>query len=184
MKKVNEIDLYYWDLIEELLREQRHDFLNEIQIIFGYIKLNKIDKAVEYINKVSNNARICSKLSNLNCLDLCLMLNEKFNKCKDLDINIDFEVYSVGEKSEFLNKNIKEAIVFFEKAVDIILGFMYNNPNFEEYIFYIEETSENFILKVDLNYFSDIEQLRKKLDLSYGEVILDEDYLIYEIELN
>ncbi|SHG88491.1 Spo0B domain-containing protein [Tepidibacter thalassicus] len=184
MKKINEIDLYYWDLIEKLLREQRHDFLNEIQIIFGYIKLNKIDKAVEYINKVSYSAKVCSKLSNLNCIDLYLILNEKLRKCKELGINVNFEVYSVGERKDFLGKNILKSLNYFEKAIDIVLDFVYNNSNFEEYIFYIEETPECFALKVDLSYFNDISCLEKKLNLSCGEFYLCKDYLIYEIEFN
>ncbi len=184
MKEINEMRLYYWELIEELLREQRHDFLNEIQIIYGYIKLNKLDKAIDYINKVSKNAKVCSKLSNLNCIELYLVLFDKFKRVRDLGLNINFEVYSDGEKKDFLDKDIKKAIDSFNKAMDMILDFMYNNSDFEEHIFYIEETPESFIFKVDLAYLKESEHLKEKFKVFQGNIHVEEEYLIYELELD
>jgi sensor histidine kinase regulating citrate/malate metabolism len=37
------------------LREQRHDFLNHLQVISGFIQINKIDKAKEYLLSLSDS---------------------------------------------------------------------------------------------------------------------------------
>ncbi|MCT4507426.1 MAG: Spo0B domain-containing protein [Tepidibacter sp.] len=183
MKKINDSDLKYWNLIDELLRNQRHDFLNEIQIIFGYIKLNKIDEAVKYINKVRKEASINSKLSNLSCVDLYLMIEKKLKQCLSKGLNIDFEIYTNAKREDFKNKDISKSLIYMERALDIIFNYMNNNNEFEEYIIYIEETSECFILKVALEYLEDIESIKKELDSHLTEIIIEEDYLIYEIEL-
>ena len=49
----------------ELLRKERHEFMNNLQIIYGYLQINKNDKALEYIKKVSKNNSILSELYNL-----------------------------------------------------------------------------------------------------------------------
>lgn len=49
-----------------------------------------------------------------------------------------------------------------QKALDIIFDYMNNNNEFEEYIIYIEETSECFVLKVAHEYLKDIESIKKE----------------------
>jgi hypothetical protein len=34
----------------ELLRKQRHDFLNHLQVIYGLLQLSKMERALEYID--------------------------------------------------------------------------------------------------------------------------------------
>ncbi|MEJ8554269.1 Spo0B domain-containing protein [Tepidibacter sp. Z1-5] len=184
MGKINDLDLKYWNLIDDLLKHQRHDYLNEIQIIFGYIKLNKIDEAVEYINKIRNEASINSKLSNLSCVDLYLMFEKKLKQCRKEGVNIDFNVYTNAKREDFKNKEVSKMLTYMEKALNIIFDYINNNNNkFEKYIIYIEETSECFVLKVALEYLNDIESIKKELDSDLAEIIIEEDYLIYEIEL-
>ncbi len=183
MERINDLDLKYWNLIDDLLKQQRHDYLNEIQIIFGYIKLNKIDQAVEYINKVRNEAAINSKISNISCIELYLMLEKKLKQCLKKGVNIDFDVYTNAKRENFKNREISKSLTYMQKALDIIFDYMNNNNEFEEYIIYIEETSECFVLKVAHEYLKDIESIKKELDSEFTEVIIEENYLIYEIEL-
>ncbi len=35
-----------------LLRKQRHDFINHVQVIYAYLQMNKQEKAEEYIDKL------------------------------------------------------------------------------------------------------------------------------------
>jgi sensor histidine kinase regulating citrate/malate metabolism len=39
----------------KLLRFQRHDFLNHLQVIHSYIRLERPDEAVNYIEKISHD---------------------------------------------------------------------------------------------------------------------------------
>lgn len=183
MEKINDLDLKYWNLIDDLLKHQRHDYLNEVQIIFGYIKLNKIDEAVEYINKIRNEASINSKLSNLSCVDLYLLIEKKLKQCRKEGVNIDLDIYTNAKRESFNNKQVSKSLKCMEKALDKIFDCMNNNNEYEEYIIYIEETSEYFILKVALKYLKDVESIKKELNSDLTEIIIEEDYLIYEVEL-
>ncbi|GEL09233.1 Spo0B domain-containing protein [Salisediminibacterium halotolerans] len=49
-----------------LLRHYRHDWLNRLQLISGYIDIGDVSKAREVINETINAAQNESKLSNLN----------------------------------------------------------------------------------------------------------------------
>ncbi|KXZ40134.1 Sensor_kinase_SpoOB-type, alpha-helical domain [Alkalithermobacter thermoalcaliphilus JW-YL-7 = DSM 7308] len=183
MNKDYEIKLHYWELIEKILREQRHDFLNEIQIIYGYIRLNKMDKAIEYINKCSKNAKIISKLSNLNCLELYLMLCDKFKEASNLGISIDFDVYSCCSKEDIVDKNLDVIVSSFEKIINIIIQCMYTNLYFEEQIFYIQEDKDRFIFKTEIYDDSVMSKLRSSLE-NFNGVFFKDRCIIYEAHLS
>ncbi|MGG3738495.1 Spo0B domain-containing protein [Aeribacillus pallidus] len=53
-----------WTIVE-VLRHARHDWLNQLQLIQGYITLNKLDRVKELINEIVARAQEDSKLSNL-----------------------------------------------------------------------------------------------------------------------
>ena len=42
---------------KELLRLQRHDFLNHLQVIHGYLQLNKPEKATDYLMRAIDEIR-------------------------------------------------------------------------------------------------------------------------------
>ncbi|OFI07213.1 hypothetical protein CLOACE_04040 [Clostridium acetireducens DSM 10703] len=90
-----------------LIRKQRHDFMNDIQIIYGYIQTNKIDKACTYINKISEINEAISEIYNLgdNNFALCIESNIRKLIRNDVKFDIDIEI-------EFFNFNI------FEKSYD------------------------------------------------------------------
>ena len=45
-----------------LIKLQRHDFLNHIQVIQGFLQLGKPDKALNYIEKIIEDIRDVEKL--------------------------------------------------------------------------------------------------------------------------
>ncbi|NLW24597.1 MAG: hypothetical protein GXY91_05070 [Clostridia bacterium] len=52
----------------EATRNQRHDFLNHLQVIWGYLSLGLEDKAIEYIKEVTdylNNLRVLNNITNV-----------------------------------------------------------------------------------------------------------------------
>ena len=53
-----------WTVVE-LLRLARHDWLNKIQLIQGYLAMNNIEKVKEIIDQIVRDASKDSKLSNL-----------------------------------------------------------------------------------------------------------------------
>lgn len=50
--------------MEKILRVQRHDFINYVQVLHAYMQLGKIDKAADYLDKMVkeiNEGTFCSE---------------------------------------------------------------------------------------------------------------------------
>ncbi|WP_138752390.1 Spo0B domain-containing protein [Paenibacillus sinopodophylli] len=47
------------------LNHHRHDWMNDLQVVFGYITLKKLDKAAEYVEKISERMAVESSISKL-----------------------------------------------------------------------------------------------------------------------
>jgi stage 0 sporulation protein B (sporulation initiation phosphotransferase) len=47
------------------LNHHRHDWMNDLQVVFGYIRLKKLDKAVEFVEKISERMAVESSISKL-----------------------------------------------------------------------------------------------------------------------
>lgn len=112
------------DVVEfrRLLREQRHDFMNMFQIIYGYIKLGKIDKAIYSVNKVIELNSNISKLYSLSIFTISLFMDKKIREFTDFDMKInlavknmtDYEIRSIENEKEIL----ESLISIFDKIMD------------------------------------------------------------------
>ncbi|MNZ82390.1 Sporulation initiation phosphotransferase B [compost metagenome] len=47
------------------LNHHRHDWMNDLQVVYGYIRLNKLDKTVECVEKISERMAVESSISKL-----------------------------------------------------------------------------------------------------------------------
>jgi len=70
----------------EANRHQRHDFLNHLQVVWGYLKLNKPDRAIEYIKEVTTYFQGLRDLNNISSAELAANVSSKviylgLNKC-------------------------------------------------------------------------------------------------------
>lgn len=108
---MGELDDHIYDDVVNLIRDQKHDFLNHLQVIMGNLQLNKKDKAVSYLRQVTSNlldSGAATKLDNsyLSVL-LLLMLQKSKNLGIDLSINIESNKpsckYYKKETVDFLN---------------------------------------------------------------------------------
>ncbi|MGI6226883.1 MAG: Spo0B domain-containing protein [Peptococcales bacterium] len=67
-------------LLKELLeanRHQRHDFLNHLQVIWGFIKIKKEDKAIEYIQTITDYLQSLRELNNIVNAELAADISAK-----------------------------------------------------------------------------------------------------------
>ena len=183
MREDSELKVYYEDLINELLKEARHDFLNELQLIYGYIRLNKPEKAIDTINRISESSRIFSKLSKLNCLELYILLTKKYNDAKILGLNINYEVDIYSERRNIVDVSTINALKFIKEFMEFILQFLHRNADFQEHIFYIEEYDELIVFKIDLEYIKNVNIFLSEINSKFMNNVIDENYLIYKLEL-
>ncbi|QEK11040.1 GHKL domain-containing protein [Crassaminicella thermophila] len=79
-----------------LLHGQRHDFLNNIQVIAGMLYLGNIEKAKEYIKGFTKGMVVDNKdlniLEEVKCPHLHTLFLNKLYKCKELGIEIHYDL--------------------------------------------------------------------------------------------
>lgn len=107
--------------LKNLSRKQRHDFMNNFQIIYGYLQLDKKEKAVEQIKEVTKIAQNISKLHNLSIFSVALILERKLIQAynKGINLNIEVETHSDNELRQVDNE--LELIESIEKVSNYLL---------------------------------------------------------------
>lgn len=78
----------------DILRRQRHDFMNDVQIIYGYLQINKQNEAIKYIERLCEQNKVISEIYSLqnNSAALCLERNIRKLWTKSRDVIYDSEV--------------------------------------------------------------------------------------------
>ncbi|MBU3090683.1 Spo0B domain-containing protein [Clostridium sp. CF011] len=115
-----------------LIRKQRHDFMNDLQVISGYLQTRRPKDALKYIDRLSKENEIISEIYRLqdNGFSLCLENNIKKlwqNEVK-VEINIEIsnfksKIFEIGynKKGDLLNTIFMELEVTNQKFVYIYI---------------------------------------------------------------
>lgn len=124
-----------FDSFVKELRKERHDFMNDIQIIYGYLQLNKKDEALKYINKMSKDNRNISKIYALGDQAFGFVMEKllKSFKEKEVKVEIDIEIESFSKNVFELEYNKKY------KLVNNIINEFENNKCKFVYIYIFED---------------------------------------------
>lgn len=89
----------------DLLRSQKHEFSNNLQVLWGLLSLGNIEKAKKYLGKYSNSLNIgekeLMKLSRLSCTHLYALLLNKAYKCRNMGIDINYYIQPFIPLEEF-----------------------------------------------------------------------------------
>lgn len=102
------------EILESLLeanRHQRHDFLNHLQVIWGYIKLNKKERAVEYIQELTDYLQTLRELNRIAPVPLAADISAKV---LSIGLNKNFNI-SIPEEWEIEEKNFPLIVSFFNE---------------------------------------------------------------------
>lgn len=102
-----------------IIRKQRHDFMNDIQIIYGYLQLEDYHEARKYVEKLSEINNKISEFYSLGDTNMafCIenMVKNLYYKDIEVDFNIELEKYSkeyfekdFDKKNEIVNNIITE----------------------------------------------------------------------------
>ncbi len=75
-----------------LLRCQRHDFLNHLQVVSGYIQMGKGSKAAKYIQEINQNLRGIRVVSGLNMPEASVLLISKREEAARYDIDFNYDI--------------------------------------------------------------------------------------------
>ena len=99
----------------EVLRVQKHDFLNHLQVISGYLQLEKAEKARDYIQQVSHEIYHSGIITKLRvpevAINLLILKNDAVSYGVNLDISIeDTELENSGITGELLGTTVYKMV--------------------------------------------------------------------------
>lgn len=162
--------------VVHVLRHYRHDWLNKIQLIKGYLDLSRVEKAEQYIQEIIQQARNETDLSNLKMNQVATRLLT-FN-WKDHPYVLTFDVLCNDDEKdwqkheniilEILNKNFAILDTFakwgeenelhltfkeisnFELEIDYH-GQVINKEKLVEKITFLQSIYKQYIKKVDFD---------------------------------
>lgn len=80
--------------LNNLLRAQRHDFLNHLQVVYGLIEMDEYDEARNYINRVYNDIQSVSRILKTSNPAVNALLQAKLVTAEKSNINTEIKVYS------------------------------------------------------------------------------------------
>ncbi len=126
-RKVTELD--FIKETKYLLREQRHDYMNIFQVIYGYLQLNNSNKAIEQIKKAMISSSNSSKCFYLSVFSISLLLEKKVKvgEGKGIEIIVDVDSY-VDSDIRSIN-NEKVIVEGISKLIDCFINCTYKENN-------------------------------------------------------
>lgn len=116
------------DLLKKVLevhRTQRHDFMNHLQIIYGYLELGKADMAKKYTLKIADDLREAGKFSKipLPCLQSYLL----WFSAQLANSHLSFEIEWEDSCQEWMEQNVDEQLTgLFMELFSIVQGSLKN----------------------------------------------------------
>lgn len=110
-----------WEAAEliPLLRWQRHDFLNHLQVISGYIQLQKSDRALVYLRQAIDQMEQVGRIMRLLQPDLALIALTKIKGAAAKGINLEMKIET---RMENLALEPGKAADLWETAWDLALA--------------------------------------------------------------
>jgi stage 0 sporulation protein B (sporulation initiation phosphotransferase) len=73
------------------LSHHRHDWMNELQILYGYLRLNKLDKAVDVVDRIRVRMDHDSKLSQIGIPELATFLLSFRAVCDTMRLEVEVQ---------------------------------------------------------------------------------------------
>lgn len=160
--------------ILEVVRIQRHDFLNHLQVISGLLQLNKADRAREYIGQVSREIGRDSKTSRIKIPEVEAALLGGFYDAANFEIEVRLSANTGMEECRLPGPVAGEVL---EKIIALALSALAaskNGPRRLEIVFDEHERNYScrliFLKPADINLPMTEEELARaeQLSLPYG----------------
>jgi len=99
------------------LSQQRHDWMNDLQILYGYLRLQKLHKAMETVDRIRERMERESRISRLGSSELAFFLLS-FRALSDtlrLDVQVDEQFALEGTEAE--RERVTRAVIGLVNAV-------------------------------------------------------------------
>lgn len=123
--------------ILEVIQVQRHDFLNHLQVISGFLQLNKPDRIKEYIELVTVEMRMMSQTTRFKLPDVTAALlvgvNEALKYQAEMELNVNSALDGCTVPGHVVGEALENVLCcFFENLASPEMGKRNFTVNFEE----------------------------------------------------
>ncbi len=160
----------YIESLKEHLSEQRHDFFNLLQVLYGYTQLKKPDKVLEHISEYCRRMENIGRLYNCKCIKLADLLYNKVKEAESADLKLEVSV----EVSFDPAVRILDEVPVVYVVDHVIMGFLYvldeKGMKNAHIIYNLKESSEGFLTEI---YCKEIrEGLSGPVDFIFPEKVI------------
>lgn len=149
------------------LSEQRHDFFNLLQVLYGYTQLKKSDKVLAYISSYCRQMENLGRLYNGKCIKLADLLYTKVKEADSLDLSLEVMADIGFEPSVRLLE--ADRVLYVTDRVISAFYYLLDSVGCKgaAVICSLKENPEDFVLEI---YCRDIREGKLSLDgLSFPE---------------
>ncbi|MBW4827294.1 MAG: Spo0B domain-containing protein [Clostridiaceae bacterium] len=100
----------YISYMKDVFRDQRHDYMNYFQVIYGYLQLGKIEEALRQIKKIIRLNSNLSQIYKMSLFNVSIYLDRAIREMGDLDYVINLHILN----------NRQDTICFIDNEEEII----------------------------------------------------------------
>lgn len=106
----------------ELMSHQRHDWMNDLQLLYGYVRLNKMDRLIQCIDQMKHNMNEESRIAKLGNPELVmyLMRQRLTGSCMPVEVHIadhiELTKFEVGMDHNKLTDLVIKGVQLFRTA--------------------------------------------------------------------
>jgi stage 0 sporulation protein B (sporulation initiation phosphotransferase) len=93
------------------LSHHRHDWMNELQILYGYLRLNKLDKAVDVVDRIRVRMEHDSKLSQIGIPELSTFLLSFRTVCDTMRLEVDIQAGLHLDRLPYEAEELSKAVI-------------------------------------------------------------------------
>lgn len=95
----------------QTLNHHRHDWMNDLQVLYGYIRMGKLERAVASVERVRDKMAVESKISRLGIPALVSYLQSFRTHSHSLVLEVDVEDHLMLEELQLDREKIAEALI-------------------------------------------------------------------------
>lgn len=93
------------------LSHHRHDWMNELQILYGYLRLNKLDKAADVVERIRERMDHDSKLSHIGIPELAVFLLSFRTVCDSMRLDVKVEDGLSLDRPPYNSEQLARAVI-------------------------------------------------------------------------
>lgn len=120
--RITEVSEHKDRFVMKTLSHYRHDWMNDLQVLFGYIRLKKYDKLHPYLEKIKSKLSEESDISNLGntALSLLLLSYRMNSQHYELIVTMDKSVKlnEIPVRPDLILQYVRETLQIFQQSAE------------------------------------------------------------------